>query len=488
MIPLVRIVLALVNAFSTIYLARCLEIRTRKSTLAKTTESTPVATFYLLLSLTQFHTLFYASRPLPNFFALPLVNVSYGLLVLAPSTTPSVSTEPSPNRSTVNRACLALAILSWTASIVRSEIALLLLPLAFTLLVTRKISFTGGLLSGMIGGLSGATLSYFVDSYFWNQPTWPEWDAIMFNVYHGHSSNWGTSPWWTYLVVFLPKLLLSSLPLSVFALVGSKRSRRILSSMGVRTWGLAAIIGLVGGLSCLGHKEWRFVVYVVPIINLYAAVGLATLWTTIRSSKANVAVAPPPPPPSSTSTSTSSTTRSLEWGKFLAFGIIMSSLTINVVVTLVLVFISCQNYPGGQAMSQLHNHIASSQNGTTDSHVRLFIPPAVLQTGASRYTFTHQLDESVHWEYNRTESPLLTTPLQLWSERFDYTFTDNLASFFNETLVITSHDQGFVPPSRVKEMWEVVRGVQSFGGVEMSERRLPRIIWKDKIWILKRRG
>lgn len=33
----------------------------------------------------------------------------------------------------------------------------------------------------------------------------------------------------------------------------------------------------VGLLSALGHKEWRFVAYVVPLLNVLAAVGASAL-------------------------------------------------------------------------------------------------------------------------------------------------------------------------------------------------------------------
>lgn len=60
---------------------------------------------------------------------------------------------------------------------------------------------------------------------------------------------------------------------------------------------IVPIVGLVGGLSCLGHKvsrspevddaagliqggrqEWRFIVYTVPLFNILAATGAARMY------------------------------------------------------------------------------------------------------------------------------------------------------------------------------------------------------------------
>lgn len=126
-----------------------------------------------------------------------------------------------------------------------------------------------------------------IDSYFWSQwPLWPELYGLYFNVYQGKSAEWGVrpsisnspsrssshivphmqlSPPHTYFTSHLPKLLLSSLPLAFLSLVLPSSARN-------RTWTtLLPHILFVLGLSALGHKEWRFVVYVVPMFNVAAA-------------------------------------------------------------------------------------------------------------------------------------------------------------------------------------------------------------------------
>ena len=66
---------------------------------------------------------------------------------------------------------------------------------------------------------------------------------------------------------YLPKLLLSSLPLSGLGFLLDGRVRSFL-------FPYLAFVALISGLA---HKEWRFVIYVVPAFNVAAARGAAWL-------------------------------------------------------------------------------------------------------------------------------------------------------------------------------------------------------------------
>ena len=137
------------------------------------------------------------------------------------------------------------------------------------------------------GADSHQAITVLVDSYFWQQwPLWPELYGIYFNVILGKSSEWGVSlrratsnsstdsgswqvePFHMYLSSYLPKLLLSSLPLSGLGFLLDQRVRSLLIPY-------LAFIGIINGLA---HKEWRFVIYVVPAFNIAAARGAAWLY------------------------------------------------------------------------------------------------------------------------------------------------------------------------------------------------------------------
>ena len=103
----------------------------------------------------------------------------------------------------------AIALLTFTAVVLRAEVTLLLGPIALQALWNRQVTFVRlvnlGLLSGLgsIGSFhlrlcgcfhsfASAALTVLVDSYFWNRwPVWPELAGIHFNVFQGKSVDWG---------------------------------------------------------------------------------------------------------------------------------------------------------------------------------------------------------------------------------------------------------------------------------------------------------
>lgn len=78
------------------------------------------------------------------------------------------------------------------------------------------------------------------------------------------------SPVHAYISSFLPKLLLSSLPLSALAFLLDGRIRALMLPY-------LSFIALISGLA---HKEWRFVIYAVPAFNVAAARAAAWLYVS----------------------------------------------------------------------------------------------------------------------------------------------------------------------------------------------------------------
>ena len=71
------------------------------------------------------------------------------------------------------------------------------------------------------------------------------------------------SPFHTYISSYTPKLLLSAFPLAILGFIVEPRVRGTVVP--------PAIFVLL--ISFLAHKEWRFVVYTVPLFNVAAARG-----------------------------------------------------------------------------------------------------------------------------------------------------------------------------------------------------------------------
>ncbi|KAI0787329.1 hypothetical protein C8Q74DRAFT_1455380 [Fomes fomentarius] len=295
----------------------------------------PTSILFVLLTITQFHLPFWMSRTLPNMFALLSANIAlYHLVDRTPnSTRPSIS---SAHPSGIHYVCLPLRTpsSSWASGITGCAVVLLIL---------RHYK----------------ALTTLVDSYFWQQwPLWPELYGIYFNV----------SPFHAYHTSYLPKLLLSSLPLSAFGLLSDSRIRALLIPY-------LAFILLISGLA---YKEWRFVIFIVPAFNIAAARGAA--WLTSRR-------------------------KGSLFGR-LCFIAVVACVAANCAVTFLLARSSFANYPGGAALRALNQIYASEEN------VHVHICNLAAQTGASRFLhnnappFLPSLNSIHHtsWVYDKTEN------------------------------------------------------------------------------------
>ncbi|KAJ3504954.1 hypothetical protein NMY22_g17750 [Coprinellus aureogranulatus] len=172
---------------------------------------------YTLLTCSQFHVPFWMGRTIPNMYALFFVNISTYILLNRP---------PNSKKPSQARLSAALSLLTFATVVFRAELILYLFPFSLYSLLSKSISFTNLLRTGVIAGVVSAALTITIDSYFWGRPwLWPELNSILFNVVQGQSSAWGVSPPLTYFTSFLPKLLLTALPLSFLGMVQNKQIR-----------------------------------------------------------------------------------------------------------------------------------------------------------------------------------------------------------------------------------------------------------------------
>ncbi|GJE85804.1 glycosyltransferase family 22 protein [Phanerochaete sordida] len=359
----VRLVLATCNALGFCYLRR--SVSRRYGGMA--------GFLFVLLTITQFHLPFWMGRTLPNMFALLPVNVALCKLW---------DRAPNAYRPTPRSIDISISLLVFTAVVFRAEVAVLLAPVVLQALYCRYVSLFHVIKVGLISSLVSIGLTVAVDSYFWQQwPLWPELYGIYFNVIQGNSAEWGVSPFHTYFAIYLPKLLLTSIVLAVFGALIDGRIRTLLFPSTV----------FILLLSFLGHKEWRFLVYVVPVFNIAAARGATYLVTRRKGSL---------------------------FGR-LAFLLVAGSLSANLLATIVFTRSSMDNYPGGEALAHFNDMYAGEPN------VHVHISNLAAQTGASLFQQVHapphltelgiDLDEpAVSWVYNKTEN---VAPAQLTANR-----------------------------------------------------------------------
>ncbi|XP_055333380.1 probable Dol-P-Man:Man(7)GlcNAc(2)-PP-Dol alpha-1,6-mannosyltransferase isoform X2 [Paramacrobiotus metropolitanus] len=289
-----------------------------------------VALWTALITASQFHFLFYATRPLANIFALPLVILATAFWIDDQVT------------KTIRFGAFATVIF-------RSELCLLFGPMLLSSLLRKKISFMRGFVEGGKAVAASLLLTFLVDSYFWGRPVWPEGEVLWFNTVKNQSSNWGTSPFAWYFYSVIPRLSLASLPLSLY---GTLKNRNILNL-------IAPFLLFVFSYSFLPHKELRFVIYIVPVFNLSAAVACARISSTNRFSSL----------------------------------LCKAHLLVNLLAAAMFLFISSWNYRGGDALYELHQIESSTKS------VHLFLDNFSCQNGVSR--FLHMNDK---WIYNKTET------------------------------------------------------------------------------------
>jgi len=268
--------------------------------------------------------------------------------------------------------------------------------------------------AGLLGALSGLLTTVSIDSYFWQQfPAWPELQGFYYNTVLGKSSEWGVSPPNYYFNNAIPRLLLNPvtylilIPLAVFQ--PSTRSRSLAL--------LLPSLGFVFVYSFLPHKEWRFIIYIIPALTCVASIGASWIWT--RRAKTFIY-------------------------RVLA-AILLVSVMASFVASAGLLAISRLNYPGGEAITHLRE-IAKSEHGT----LRVHADNLACQTGLTRFLEDRTGDSAGHteWIFDKTEDEGKLLDPAFW-DQFDYVLVER--------------------PERAIGKWQVVDVVRSYGGIRIVQ-------------------
>ncbi|XP_014284199.1 dol-P-Man:Man(7)GlcNAc(2)-PP-Dol alpha-1,6-mannosyltransferase [Halyomorpha halys] len=282
-----------------------------------------VALWFLVLTASQYHFMFYLSRPLPNIMALPLV-----LLAVT---------------NWLKQEHVYLISYSAVAVIIfRFELAIFLGIIILSEIIYGHISFMRALKLGIISSLCALLVTVIIDSVFWNRLIWPEGEVFWFNAIMNKSSEWGTSPFLWYWYSALPRALGASITLIPAGIIGEKRTKLVT---------LPAAI-FVFMLSFLPHKELRFIIYTFPLFNISIAVACNKMWINRHKSMT----------------------------RWAASVYIVLHIIINIILSCILLRVASDNYPGGVAVSRLHRLVSP------ENQVHVYIDNLPAQTGVSRFT------------------------------------------------------------------------------------------------------
>ncbi|CDU23951.1 related to ALG12-alpha-1,6-mannosyltransferase [Sporisorium scitamineum] len=332
------------------------------------------AALFLLISAAQFHFAFWASRTIPNSLALPFVITALALICR------NITTADDRKNRTLFDVKAAIWLLTFSVVVLRLEIVATLIPVSLYLLLSRKLGLWTGLKTGIVASAFSVFVTLAIDTYFWQNPVdsraesifgvfflslrnlatgdrphplWPELHALLFNVVEGKSSEWGVSPWHAYVTSLIPKLLAFTAPLVVIGALKLIRRRNTALDARASFLSLTSITHITV-LSMLGHKEWRFAFYIIPALNVVAAIGAGVL---IRSWPGKAALA-----------------------ALLIFQVGLSWFTGH---------LSSINYPGGEALAILHLHLQSNPNATTRGPTIVHIDVLPAMTGVTLFGSIH---------------------------------------------------------------------------------------------------
>lgn len=351
---------------------------------------------FALATAVQFHIPFYATRTLPNTFALVLVLHALGQWMKG-------------------KPLICVALLTAATTIFRCDILVLLGPISLTMVFSGEVPLLRGIAVGAASGVCALAATVLIDSVFWGRWLWPEGTVLTFNTVENRSSEWGIFAWHWYASSALPRALTATALLAACAIWSVPRQTK--DGQWVRKrlidWTVVYYLGPFAAFvvlySFLPHKELRFIFPAVCACNVAAGIGFAKLVNQ--------------------SSSTKKTLLPRTLGVVVAAAALLGTLALT---CLVFTPASAYNYPGGYAFRRFHELAAARAAAAADSadpiSVHIDVPSAMtgvsrfgeVQPGRIRYSKAEDLTDWSQFDWLLTADP---------SKHSQFEILDQVAAF-----------------------------------------------------------
>jgi len=116
---------------------------------------------------------------------------------------------------------------------------------------------------------------FILDTLYYGKPTLTAFNFLQTNI-SSVSLFYGANPWHYYLTQAIPILLSTALPFVLHGFWMTLTSKSARNNTPLRTM-LATIIWSITVYSLGGHKEWRFLHPILPLMHVFAAKSLVDL-------------------------------------------------------------------------------------------------------------------------------------------------------------------------------------------------------------------
>ncbi|KAJ7444883.1 glycosyltransferase family 22 protein [Mycena latifolia] len=229
----------------------------------------------LLVSLTSFFHVLSLSRSLSNSLETSLTTIALSYYPWACG--PNVAIDRLKVRKTLGFAALACAIRPTNAIIWVYLIGYLLWQVR-----SSRRSFLAIIQDGVI--ISAATVSgiFALDSLYYGTPTFTPLNFLATNL-SSVSLFYGGNTWHYYLSQAVPIMCTTSLPFvlrEVWLILRGRESAALGTMLGCVAW-------TIGIYSLSGHKEWRFIHPLLPMLHVFAAKASYDMSTSALKTRIN---------------------------------------------------------------------------------------------------------------------------------------------------------------------------------------------------------